>query len=88
MIDEPNPPMEDGQHAIPPGQPGSAQDPQTGIDGEVDDLLHNDDVQDDGEIERHDDLLDQEALVDEIGKESFPTSDPPATWAGEDPPRQ
>ena len=27
----------------------------------------------------------EDDLVDEMSEESFPTSDPPSTWAGEDP---
>lgn len=31
-----------------------------------------------------DGVWDPDELVDEMSQESFPTSDPPSTWAGED----
>lgn len=30
-------------------------------------------------------LARSDELIDEAGEESFPASDPPATWSGEDP---
>jgi hypothetical protein len=30
-------------------------------------------------------LIHSDELIDEAGEESFPASDPPATWSGEDP---
>jgi hypothetical protein len=72
-------PTDVDQDAGPPGngvtdQPGPHPDPPVADEQEIDDAA------DDGQQEAADDD------VDERSKLSFPTSDPPATWAGTDQP--
>ena len=43
---------------------------------------------DDPEFERQAEQAEEEAALDKEVDDTFPTSDPPSSWAGEDPERQ